>query len=251
MLTISSITVPQSGESLRQYRFTHVVTLTNARHRPQIEGVEGIEQLWVDIEDDPFEDILMCLEGVCTWIEDALEQDLGAENKEKPALMLQTRRDDQTEDEGTRDVEDQDPGETRSPDMHTMQRSRVLVHCIQGISRSGAVIVAYLMRSQQLSYESALKMAQNARSIVAPNSGFADQIRIWQKLQYSIHTWGESTGERSLKDEYLAWKSNRGVLLSRTKEDQQKGLLREMENILVQSRARKNARGLMIKDGDR
>ncbi|PVH92233.1 phosphatases II [Periconia macrospinosa] len=226
-LYISDITVPQSTELMRQYRFTHVVSLTNARHRPQIDGIEGIEQLWVDIQDEPFEDILICLEGICTWIEDALEKDLGAESRPKLKLMSQTRGDDQNDDEGTRDTEDPNPGETR-----------VLIHCIQGISRSGAVLVAYLMRSQQLSYESALKIAQNARTIVAPNSGFADQIRIWQQLQYSIHNWGETTVEVSLKDEYLEWKSNRGVLLSRSQQDQQKSLLQKMENIIMNSRAR-------------
>lgn len=237
MLTIRSISVPQSAELLREYRFTHVVTLTNARNRPQLDDIEGIRQLWVDIEDTPFEDILLCLEGVCTWIEDALGQSLDTANMAKSTLMLQTQRDDQSGHEETCGVED------------GLQLSRVLIHCIQGISRSGAMVVGYLMRSQQLSYESALKMAQNARAIVAPNSGFANQLRLWQQLQYTIHNWGESTNEVSLRDEYLAWKADRGVLLSRSQEDQQKFLLRRMENILMKSRARKSARVLIIGEG--
>lgn len=241
LLTIGSITVPQSVEIMRQFGFTQVVTLTNARHRPQLDRIEGIQQLWVDIEDNPFEDILICLEGICTWIEDALGQDLAAEHRAKLASTLQTRRGEQDDDEGPGDIVVQDPAEIRSSDKQTTQPPRVLIHCIQGISRSGAILVAYLMRSQQLSYESTLKMAQSARAMVAPNSGFADQLRLWQQLQYTIHAWGETTTTASLKDEYLTWRSNRGILLSRSKEDQQKSLLLEMENIMMESRARKNA----------
>lgn len=56
-----------------------------------------------------------------------------------------------------------------------MQES-VFVHCDAGSSRSGAVIVAYLMASRGLSYVEGLKQARDARACIAPNTGFRQQI---------------------------------------------------------------------------
>ena len=62
---------------------------------------------YIDIDDDPTEDILCHLNEACEWIDKALE------GKE-------------AEDDG---------GERRDVG--------VLVHCVQGISRSGSIVVAY------------------------------------------------------------------------------------------------------------
>ncbi|AFY62939.1 protein tyrosine phosphatase 2 [Samia ricini nucleopolyhedrovirus] len=48
---------------------------------------------------------------------------------------------------------------------------RVLVHCHAGVSRSAALAVYYIMRSQQLSYEEALNLV-NAKRRVAINDHF-------------------------------------------------------------------------------
>jgi protein-tyrosine phosphatase len=53
----------------------------------------------------------------------------------------------------------------------------VFVHCDAGMSRSGSVIVAYLMASRSLSYVEALREARKARACIAPNPGFAEQLR--------------------------------------------------------------------------
>ena len=56
-------------------------------------------------------------------------------------------------------------------------RNHVLVHCVSGISRSGTVVVAYLMRSKGISFDDALALARQGRPEVHPNSGFWRQLR--------------------------------------------------------------------------
>jgi protein-tyrosine phosphatase len=51
----------------------------------------------------------------------------------------------------------------------------------QGKSRSGAVIVAYLMALHKIGFEEALQMAQRARALIEPNGNFAAQLKKQQK----------------------------------------------------------------------
>jgi protein-tyrosine phosphatase len=51
------------------------------------------------------------------------------------------------------------------------------VHCAQGVSRSGAVVVYSLMRMHNLSYDAALALARKGRSVAEPNDSFAAQLR--------------------------------------------------------------------------
>ena len=51
-----------------------------------------------------------------------------------------------------------------------------LVHCNAGVSRSGAVVVAWLMRSQRLTFADALALAKTMRPIITPNSNFVEQL---------------------------------------------------------------------------
>lgn len=55
-------------------------------------------------------------------------------------------------------------------------RGRVLVHCMQGVSRSASLVVAYVMTSKGLSLADALATVQAARPVVLPNPGFLRQL---------------------------------------------------------------------------
>lgn len=55
----------------------------------------------------------------------------------------------------------------------------VLVHCQAGISRSGAMVVAYLMKSQNLTYNDVLAKVRSIRPCVCPNIGFERQIKTY------------------------------------------------------------------------
>ncbi len=58
---------------------------------------------------------------------------------------------------------------------------RTLLHCHQGVSRSGAFALAYLMWAFDLSVEAALVQARSCRSVVSPNPGFLAQLLEWQR----------------------------------------------------------------------
>ncbi|KAH9933826.1 protein-tyrosine phosphatase-like protein, partial [Fomitopsis serialis] len=56
-------------------------------------------------------------------------------------------------------------------------KGKILVHCSAGISRSPALVVAYLMRSRGMSLKAALGQVVRARPQVSPNSGFLEQLK--------------------------------------------------------------------------
>lgn len=56
-------------------------------------------------------------------------------------------------------------------------KGRVLVHCIQGISRSVSVVIAYLIYKNKCPYNVAFSQVQSKRTIASPNLGFAIQLQ--------------------------------------------------------------------------
>ncbi|KAI0697587.1 protein-tyrosine phosphatase-like protein [Cytidiella melzeri] len=63
-------------------------------------------------------------------------------------------------------------------------KGRILVHCSAGISRSPTLVVAYLMRSRNMSLKAALAQVVKARSQVSPNSGFLQQLKRLEEELY-------------------------------------------------------------------
>jgi len=59
----------------------------------------------------------------------------------------------------------------------TERPTGVLVHCMQGKSRSASLVAAYLMKEQGYSPEEAISLMQSKRPIVDPNSGFREQLQ--------------------------------------------------------------------------
>jgi atypical dual specificity phosphatase/dual specificity phosphatase 12 len=51
-----------------------------------------------------------------------------------------------------------------------------LVHCYAGISRSASIIISYLMKKYNWSYEKAYNYVKNKRPIINPNRGFKKQL---------------------------------------------------------------------------
>ncbi len=62
----------------------------------------------------------------------------------------------------------------------TLEGRRTLVHCAAGKSRSGAVAVEWLRRTEASlagSLDAALALAQSKRSLISPNTSFMEQLR--------------------------------------------------------------------------
>ena len=57
----------------------------------------------------------------------------------------------------------------------------VLVHCSQGVSRSTALAIAYMMWKHGHSYEDTFNVVKQARGVANPNIGFTCQLLHWHK----------------------------------------------------------------------
>ncbi|KAI9511421.1 protein-tyrosine phosphatase-like protein [Russula earlei] len=63
-----------------------------------------------------------------------------------------------------------------------LRRGRnVLVHCQQGVSRSAAIVIAYLICKRGMSFDSAITFVRQRRPCIKPNSGFVRCLREWER----------------------------------------------------------------------
>ncbi|CAN0383702.1 unnamed protein product, partial [Ascophyllum nodosum] len=63
------------------------------------------------------------------------------------------------------------------------QKGRVLIHCVQGVSRSCALSIAWLMLTAGIDYDEAYVRVRQGRPICAPNTGFICSLLEWQRLR--------------------------------------------------------------------
>lgn len=61
------------------------------------------------------------------------------------------------------------------------QKTNVLVHCFAGVSRSGAMVIAYVMKTQKKSFIEAMAYVQQKRKVVTPNVGFCKQLKKYEE----------------------------------------------------------------------
>lgn len=62
------------------------------------------------------------------------------------------------------------------------QGTNILVHCVQGISRSATVVAAYLMKCKGWTRDYALDYVKRCRPVVNPNQGFRDQLKQYEEM---------------------------------------------------------------------
>ncbi|XP_029790150.1 dual specificity protein phosphatase 19 [Suricata suricatta] len=62
-----------------------------------------------------------------------------------------------------------------------MEDGVVFVHCNAGVSRAAAIVIGFLMNSEEISFTSAFTLVKNARPSICPNTGFMQQLRTYQE----------------------------------------------------------------------
>ena len=62
----------------------------------------------------------------------------------------------------------------------------VLVHCMAGVSRSATIVIAYIMNKYRMSFREAFEFVQIKRSIIDPNEGFRQQLKLYEEMKFSL-----------------------------------------------------------------
>lgn len=65
---------------------------------------------------------------------------------------------------------------------------RTLVHCVAGISRSASLVIAYLMKHQNLTLLEAYNHVKQKRSSIRPNCGFFKQLIEYENFLFGCNT---------------------------------------------------------------
>jgi len=80
------------------------------------------------------------------------------------------------------------------------ERSKVLVHCRMGISRSASVVIAYIMKIKNWSLQESINYVKSKRKCINPNTGFLQQLEVYQGILNASkqrHYW-RSKSENSI-----------------------------------------------------
>jgi len=75
---------------------------------------------------------------------------------------------------------------------NALQRNgRVLIHCGDGLSRSPAIMTAYVMASYNVSSEAAFHFVQSRRFCVSPNMGFLHQLDAYEPICQATYSMAQ------------------------------------------------------------
>lgn len=70
-----------------------------------------------------------------------------------------------------------------APDDARRNSGKVLVHCVGGISRSVAVTLAYLMRTENMKLDDAYTFMKSKKANISPNISFMGQLLEFEKAE--------------------------------------------------------------------
>jgi predicted protein tyrosine phosphatase len=65
----------------------------------------------------------------------------------------------------------------------SLAHGAVLVNCAAGVSRSAACVIAYVMKTKNLSFEEAFIVVKRARPKINPNRSFMQQLARYRPIQ--------------------------------------------------------------------
>ena len=81
--------------------------------------------------------------------------------------------------------------------------NRVLVHCGFGVSRSASLVIMYLMKRWEKSYDEAYNYTKSCREIIEPNEGFKTQLMKFESNRKSFWRHGSAVVERTEKPAFI------------------------------------------------
>ncbi|XP_076958229.1 uncharacterized protein LOC143633900 [Bidens hawaiensis] len=113
----------------------------------------------------------------------------------------------------------------------------VLVHCFAGVSRSAAIITAYLMRTERLSLEDALESLRQSNESVCPNDGFLEQLTMFEDMGFKVDH--SSTIYKRFHLKVLGDLYNRGEKIDSSKFADDPGLTKKEASILTETTSQK------------
>ncbi|KAL0467476.1 protein-tyrosine phosphatase-like protein [Neurospora intermedia] len=220
-----------SIQTLMHYGITSMVSLLStaeqqlneeAWNSPALEMlVPKQNRLFVRCEDSPEEDLMGKLAMICKFVEDQIEEGHPEQRHRKksveemlksvlpasevpkgfhtgPADQEQQQKPKQRvrslipDEEGN--VEGPTPPQNTNPKDTAVffeTGGKVLIHCNQGVSRSGAACVAYIMKQQpNLSARKAVRFVQVRRKEVEPSATFLRQLGVWGE-ECKFDVWEE------------------------------------------------------------
>ncbi|KAJ6515688.1 protein-tyrosine phosphatase-like protein [Mycena sanguinolenta] len=152
-LFLGNLVAARSTRSLTERRITHVLSVCNDQIPAELPQ-SGITHMRIPIEDVDYADLLIHLPSACQFIDRAI--------RSGGAILVH------------------DVQACLTPSIC----SRALILFQQGVSRSAAVVAAYLMWSHRMNATKALETIRRARDQIWPNAGFQEQLVLFELCQY-------------------------------------------------------------------
>ncbi|KAF8535494.1 protein-tyrosine phosphatase-like protein [Trichophaea hybrida] len=175
-LYLGNLVAANSTDYLVRKGITHVLTLTS--ERVTVPTWAGIVHKQFRVRDTRRQNLLQYLLDGVQFVEDAF---LGI----IPAIAV-----------GDKDW---------PPSVPTLQPERevrVFVHCRAGISRSGSVVVAYVMKNYCLDFTAALSLVREKRQIVNPNHAFVSQLYLLHSTNFDLSHLGPEVLNQPIDNPY-------------------------------------------------
>ena len=152
-LFLGSMSATMDRELLASRRITHLVQVLDAPWLPMSEK-DGFRCLKIELLDTPSTDLRPHLEGASQYIASALLSG-GNVLVHCQQVCVRSQRPNVCHDSET-------------------------MHCSQGVSRSPAIVIAYLIHNLGMSYDQAHALVKWCRPCINPNPGFVAALRAWE-----------------------------------------------------------------------
>jgi protein-tyrosine phosphatase len=149
-LYLGSMTAVNDADLLQEHRISHLVQVLDIAWLPAARA--GFECYRIDIRDSTSADLRPHLESACSYIDKALR------SGQNVLVHCQQVR------------------------IHRLLpiAPLLLTHHLQGISRSAAIVIAYLIRNHNMSLDTAYALVKRKRACMKPNSGFVQCLQEWE-----------------------------------------------------------------------